>query len=238
MTHWIMDDIPEQDGTIVKRLDCLSEVHGECDHDSQRRRVYLTFDDGPNSVWTPKVLDVLAQHQVPATFCVLGMYAADHPKLIERMIVEGHEVANHTMTHRDLSKCDPDQVRCEILDVNATIKRTCPAAAMRYVRAPYGIWTKEVIAESAKAGLTALHWSVDPRDWSRPGVDAIVDAVLAAVCPGSIVLLHDGSPPGESAPHAHAASREQTVTALSRLIPALKERKFVISSLPQCWPTK
>ncbi|SIT52076.1 Chitooligosaccharide deacetylase [Paraburkholderia piptadeniae] len=231
------DDIPQRDGASVKRFDYLSEVSCKFGRHHQPRKVYLTFDDGPDLIWTPKILDVLARHRVPATFCVLGAYAASHPQLIERIIVEGHEIANHTMTHRDLSKCEPEQTRLEILEANAIIKRTCPAAAVRYVRAPYGIWTKEVIAESAKAGLTALHWSIDPRDWSRPGVDAIVHAVLASVRPGSIVLLHDGSPPREWDPNADATSREQTVMALSRLIPALKERKFVISSLPQCRPT-
>ncbi|MGF6875727.1 peptidoglycan/xylan/chitin deacetylase (PgdA/CDA1 family) [Paraburkholderia sp. MM5477-R1] len=67
----------------------------------------------------------------------------------------------------------------------------CPQAAVRHMRAPYGIWTDEVVAEVAKAGLAALDWSVGPRDWSRPGVDAIVSAVLASVRPGAIVLLHD-----------------------------------------------
>ncbi len=74
--------------------------------------------------------------------------------------------------------------------------------------------------------------SVDPRDWSRPGVDAIVSAVLASVRPGAIVLLHDGCPPGESGRCCHAGLRDQTLMALSRLIPELHDCGFVISSLP------
>lgn len=232
MAYEMKDDTPQRDETSANRFDCMSDVPDNFDRQHQSRQVYLTFDDGPDLVWTPKILDVLAQHQVPATFCVLGAYAASHPQLIERIIAEGHEIANHTLTHRDLSKCEQEETRREILEANAIVKRTCPAATVRYMRAPYGIWTKEVIAESTKAGLTALHWSIDPRDWSRPGVDAIVHAVLASAQPGSIVLLHDGSPPGEWDPNARTTSRDQTVTALSRLIPALKERRFVISSLP------
>ncbi len=210
----------------------ISEVLNVRDRKGECRKVYLTFDDGPHPIWTPKVLDLLAWHQVPATFCVVGAYAAEYPELIQRMVSEGHDVANHSLSHRDLSKCEPDQIRHEIAEANSLIQRACPAAAVRYMRAPYGKWTDEVIAESMKAGLMSLHWSVDPRDWSSPGAEAIVDSVLTSVLPGSIVLLHDGSPPDECDLHDHDASREQTVIALSRLIPRLKEMGFVISSLP------
>ncbi|APA90611.1 chitooligosaccharide deacetylase NodB (plasmid) [Paraburkholderia sprentiae WSM5005] len=217
----------------MKVFDCVSEVRDECHDRAGRRDVYLTFDDGSNPLCTPDVLDVLAEHRVPATFCVIGAYVEDQPKLIERVFAEGHEIANHTMTHPDLSGCEPDEVRREILDVNRIIRMACPQAAVRHMRAPYGIWTDEVVAEVAKAGLAALDWSVDPRDWSRPGVDAIVSAVLASVQPGAIVLFHDGCPPGESGRCSHAGLRDQTLMAHSRLIPALHESGFVISSLPQ-----
>nr|AAC80566.1 NodB [Bradyrhizobium sp. SNU001] len=160
------------------------------------RAVHLTFDDGPNPFCTPEVLDVLAQHRVPATFFVIGTYATEHPELIRRMIAEGHEVANHTMTHPDLSRCGLRSytTRC--------CRRAKPSVCgARWPRPgicePYGIWTRDMLAVAARAGLTALHWSVDPRDWSRPGVDAIVNSVLANVRPGAIVLLHDGYPPDE-----------------------------------------
>ncbi|NVI09338.1 chitooligosaccharide deacetylase NodB [Paraburkholderia youngii] len=212
--------------------DYLTEVRSNSDCADLRPKVYLTFDDGPHPVWTPKILDILAYEQAAATFCVIGAYAAEYPELIKRIAAEGHDLANHTMTHPDLSKCEPDLVRREIWEADALIKETCPAAKVTYIRAPYGIWTKDAIGETGKAGLIALHWSVDPRDWSQPGVNAIVDAVMASVRPGSIVLLHDGSPPGESNSDVHTTSRRQTAEALSRLIPALKARRFVISRLP------
>ncbi|MCP1854388.1 MULTISPECIES: chitooligosaccharide deacetylase NodB [unclassified Bradyrhizobium] len=195
--------------------------------------VYLTFDDGPNPFCTPEVLDVLTQHRVPATFFVIGTYAAEQPELIRRMIAQGHEVANHTMTHPDLSRCGPAQVRGEVLMASEAIRSACRQAAPRHMRAPYGKWTEEVLATSAQAGLKAVHWSVDPRDWSQPGVDRIVTSVLGAVRPGSIVLLHDGYPPDEDGPCADATRRDQTVRALSYLVPALQRRGFVIRPLPQ-----
>ncbi|MFB9263058.1 chitooligosaccharide deacetylase NodB [Bradyrhizobium erythrophlei] len=208
----------------------MSAVRSEYGDAYGSRNVYLTFDDGPNPRWTPDVLDVLAEHRIPATFFVIGAYAEDQPQLIRRMIAEGHEVANHTLTHPDLSRCEPAEVQHEILAASRVISMACPQASLRHLRAPYGIWTEEVLATSARAGLAPTHWSVDPRDWSRPGANAIVNAVLASVRPGAIVLLHDGCPPGES---VHAGLRDQTLTALSHLIPALHERGFAISSLPQ-----
>lgn len=195
--------------------------------------VYLTFDDGPNPHCTPAILDVLAQHRAPATFCVIGAYAAGQPELIQRIIAEGHEIANHTMTHPDLSKCMPDEVEYEILTTNKVIGLACRRASVRHLRAPYGTWTKEALAASAKAELAALHWSVDPQDWSRPGAEAIVAAVMASVRPGAIVLLHDGCPPDELERRPHSGRRDQTVTALAQLIPALRDRGFAIRSLPQ-----
>ncbi|ACL58908.1 chitooligosaccharide deacetylase NodB [Methylobacterium nodulans] len=217
----------------MRRLNYLSELRSECADGRGHHSVYLTFDDGPNPRCTPDILDVLAEHRVPATFCVIGAYAANEPELIQRMIAEGHEVANHTMTHPDLSRSESGEIQREILWANRVIRMTCPQALLRHMRAPYGSWTEEVLTTAARAGLAALHWSVDPRDWSRPGVDAIVDAVLSSVRPGAIVLLHDGCPPSELAPCTHAGLRDQTVVALARLIPELHSRGFTIRSLPQ-----
>ncbi|MDF0492887.1 chitooligosaccharide deacetylase NodB [Bradyrhizobium yuanmingense] len=217
----------------MKHPDNLRSVRSEYADADGSRCVYLTFDDGPNPLCTPDILDLLAEREIQATFFVIGAYAAQQPDLIRRMIADGHEVANHTMTHPDLSRCELAEVQREILGVSDVIRAACPQASLRHVRAPYGRWTEEVLATAAMAGLGMVHWSVDPRDWSRPGVDAIVNAVLASIRPGAIVLLHDGCPPSEQRQCTHAGLRDQTLTALSQLIPALQERGFAISSLPQ-----
>ncbi|MBO4227654.1 chitooligosaccharide deacetylase NodB [Bradyrhizobium neotropicale] len=217
----------------MTHLERLCGARSEYADGTESRGVYLTFDDGPDPHCTPDVLDVLAEHRVPATFFVIGMFAVDQPNLIRRMIAEGHEVANHTMTHPDLSRCKLAVVQHEIQTASKAIRMACPKAALRYMRAPYGMWTEEVLIASARAGLATLHWSVDPRDWSCPGVEAIVDAVLASVRPGAIVLLHDGCPPDELRRANHARLRDQTVSALCQLIPALHDRGFSIRPLPQ-----
>nr|WP_210381537.1 chitooligosaccharide deacetylase NodB [Microvirga zambiensis] len=214
-------------------MDYICKVPSAFDVNTGDRSVYLTFDDGPHPLFTPKILDVLAEHRVPAAFFVIGSCAAAQRDLIRRIVAEGHEVANHTMTHPDPSRCKPDEVQYEILAANRTIKLVCPQASVRYMRAPFGIWTEDLLTASARAGLTPVHWSADPRDWSRPGANAIVDAVLGSIRPGVIVLLHDGCPPDELNPGTRAGLRDQTVRALSRLIPALHDRGFEIRSLPQ-----
>ncbi|MGY8663548.1 polysaccharide deacetylase family protein, partial [Bradyrhizobium sp. UFLA05-109] len=128
----------------MKHASCSFEAQSKRTSDTVRRSVYLTFDDGPNPFCTPDILDVLAEYRAPATFCVIGTYAANEPKLIRRMIAEGHEVANHTMTHPDLSRCEPDEVQCEIVTASSAIRSACPQASVRRVRAPYGIWTEAV----------------------------------------------------------------------------------------------
>ncbi|CDX53219.1 Chitooligosaccharide deacetylase [Mesorhizobium plurifarium] len=216
----------------MKHSDWLWDVRRECDACIGHRSIYLTFDDGPHPLCTPQILNLLAEHRVPATFFVIGTYALGQPELIQRMVAEGHEVGNHTMTHPDLSRCGFDEVQREIFDANAAIMMACPQASVRHLRAPYGNWTEEVFAASAIAELAAIKWSVDPCDWSRPGVDTIVDAVLESAKPGAIVRLHDGFPPDELVAVSGAGLRDQTVMAVSRLIPALLERGFQIRSLP------
>ncbi|UFW67075.1 chitooligosaccharide deacetylase NodB (plasmid) [Rhizobium laguerreae] len=216
----------------MKRPAYMSEVPVNHTSGQEDRCVYLTFDDGPNPFCTPQILDVLAEHCVPATFFAIGSYVKDHPDLIRRLVAEGHDVANHTMTHPDLATCDPKDVKREIDEAHQAIVSACPQALVRHLRAPYGVWTEDVLSASMRAGLGAVHWSVDPRDWSCPGVDVIVDEVLAAARPGAIVLLHDGCPPDEVEQCSLAGLRDQTLLALSRIIPALHSRGFEIRSLP------
>lgn len=113
----------------MKHLDYIHEVPSNCDYGTEDPSIYLTFDDGPNPHCTPEILDVLAEYGVPATFFVIGTYAKSQPELIRRIVAEGHEVANHTMTHPDLSTCGPHEVEREIVEASEAIIAACPQAA-------------------------------------------------------------------------------------------------------------
>lgn len=173
--------------------------------------VALTFDDGPSTTYTPQVLDVLAEHQVRATFCLVGSQARRFPALVRRIVAEGHALCNHSMNHDNLSTWTDERIRADLAGTTQMIQAAAPDAPVPYFRAPYGSWGRSATV-AAQLGMARLGWTVDPRDWSRPGVDAIVQAVRTQLRPGGIVLMHDAG-----------GDRSQTVQALDRLLPQLRE---------------
>lgn len=182
--------------------------------------VALTFDDGPSATYTPQVLDVLAEHRVRATFCLVGSQAQRFPALVRRIVAEGHALCNHSMNHDNLSTWTDERIRAGLAGTTQIIQAAAPDAPVRYFRAPYGSWGRSA-AVAAQLGMVRLGWTVDPRDWSRPGVDAIVQAVRTQLRPGGIVLMHDAG-----------GDRSQTVQALDLLLPQLREEGWTFTFPP------
>jgi peptidoglycan/xylan/chitin deacetylase (PgdA/CDA1 family) len=173
--------------------------------------IALTVDDGPHPVWTPKVLALLARYDVRATFFVVGRNAAANTDLIASIVDDGHHIANHTFTHpMDLPALTPGQIRAEIERACDTIVDASGGSQPRLFRAPGGNWSTSVISACTSAGMRPLDWSVDTRDWSRPGVEHIVQTILTKTKPGAIILDHDGG-----------GNRQQTVDALGIALPRL-----------------
>ncbi|PXY30332.1 polysaccharide deacetylase [Prauserella coralliicola] len=176
------------------------------------RVVALTFDDGPDPVYTPQVLDLLSEHDAVATFCMLGSEARRHPELVQEVLARGMRLCDHTVSHdRDLRTHSEQRITAEIVggwtDLQIAAGRDVP---IPYFRAPAGNWSERTSAVAARHGMRSLAWSVDSRDWTLPGAERIVTTVKEGVAPGAVVLLHDGG--GE---------REQTVAALAELLPWL-----------------
>lgn len=170
---------------------------------SPARTVALTFDDGPDPRWTPQVLDLLARHGAVATFCVLGENAARHPELVAEIVAAGMRLCDHSRSHEvDPAAPEGDLAHDELVELAGT--------GVDWFRAPRGEWSESVQAAAGALGMRPLGWSVDSRDWTRPGADAIVRQVQDHVRPGAVVLLHDGGGP-----------RGQTVEALEELLPWL-----------------
>lgn len=177
------------------------------------RAVALTFDDGPDPRWTPQVLDLLRANHVHATFCVIGTKARAYPYLIRRIVAEGHTLCNHSWDHDErLPWASLAHVRDEMRLANQAIAAASGGVRPTYFRAPGGNWSPAVLAEARAEGMRPLGWSVDPRDWARPGVPHILRTVLAAGS-GDIILLHDGG-----------GTRAQTVAALAQALPLLRQR--------------
>ncbi len=191
--------------------------------------VALTFDDGPDPVWTPKILDILESRHARATFFVIGENALMSPGLLDRILAGGSEIGNHSYTHPNLAEVSDTGIK---LELNATqrVVEAYTGRSLRLFRAPYFGDAEPTTSDELQPALVAqqrgylnvgLH--VDPNDWQRPGVQAIVDQTLAGVArstadqPTRIVLLHDGG-----------GNRAQTVAALPAIIDGLRARGLTL----------
>ncbi|WP_441246208.1 polysaccharide deacetylase family protein [Kitasatospora sp. McL0602] len=179
--------------------------------DSDTKLVALTIDDGPDPTHTPAVLSILRQYGIRATFFLVGENAAEHPALVREIAQEGHHLANHTWSHPDLRRLPEAKVRDE-LERTSDVLREAAGKPLTWFRAPGGDWSDVALKVSNELGMRPMGWSVDPRDWARPGTSKITTRVLDAIRPGSIVLNHDGG-----------GDRSQTVAALRTYLPVLIE---------------
>lgn len=189
--------------------------------------VALTFDDGPDPVWTPKILDILKAEKAPATFFIVGENALTQRPLLERLVAEGHEVGSHTYTHPNLAQASPRETALE-LNTNQRLFQAYTGRSLRLFRAPYfgdaePTTSDEIIPvqEAQQSGYLSVGLHVDPDDWKRPGAAEIVRRTIEGVEHGSasssanIVLLHDSG-----------GDRAQTVAALPAIIHALRARGY------------
>lgn len=184
---------------------------------TQEKIAALTFDDGPDPIDTPDILDILKEKEVRATFFVLGKAARSNPALLKRLIKEGHEIGNHGFNH------DYKQ-RHLVEEMNQTDQAVFAATGSHtyFYRPPGGIVSKTQLETTKKNGHIVTLWSVDSKDWRNPGVRQIVDNVTKNVFPGSIILLHDGG-----------YQRTQTVKSLGPIIDALKARGYRLVTLSE-----
>jgi len=186
--------------------------------------VNLTYDDGPDPVWTPAVLDALAEHQAGATFFVLGPAAQRHPDLIARMRAEGHEVALHADEHiRHSGLTGPQIAR----DAAAALARLSVLGVVpRRWRAPWGTVTADTRVVADRLGLELVHWTVDTHDWRGDTAPEMFSECGPAFGPGAVVLMHDGLGPG--APRTGCAT---TVELTHRLLELAAARDLPARSL-------
>jgi peptidoglycan/xylan/chitin deacetylase (PgdA/CDA1 family) len=182
--------------------------------DDGPRVIALTIDDGPSPVYTPQVLRILEKYHVRATFSMVGQNVSYHRSIVREVAAAGHTIINHTWDHANLTSLSASRQRTEITRAAEAIE-TATDVRPRMFRAPYGAWTPQALAYCASEKLTPLDWSVDPRDWARPGVNEIVGTIMKATKTGSIILEHDGG-----------GNRAQTVSALKVVIPRLLDEGF------------
>lgn len=172
------------------------------------RYVALTFDDGPQANTTPLLLDGLRQRQVHATFFLIGSQILPNAEIVKRMKAEGHQIGNHTWSHKKLEGASDAVVQSEIGRTDEALQKLLGEGEY-WVRPPYGMLSQR---QQQLFSVPLVRWSVDPKDWKRKNTDADVAAVLRNVKPGDIILMHDPFP--------------QSVTAALRIVDDLQKRGY------------
>ena len=179
-----------------------------------RRFEPAAIANGPYPPYTDELLKILEQRQVKATFFMVAENAEKHPELVAKIAAQGHEIALHALKHRDFLKLSLAEQQKDIA-AGKRILEKLSGQKITLMRPPHGFRDWAVIDTLQKNGLTAVNWSVIPRDWTNPGVSVIVDRIMEQMHPGAIILLHDGDSP------KYVASREETIQAVSVIIDKL-----------------
>ncbi|MFI6049006.1 polysaccharide deacetylase family protein [Streptomyces violascens] len=176
--------------------------------------VNITIDDGPDPVWTPKVLDLLREYGVKATFCMVGTQAKAHPDLVKKVVADGHRLCDHSVSHDTTMDKKPQSYQSQqILDAERMITEASGGVRPMYYRAPGGAFTPYSRDLAASRGMRPLGWNVDTKDFERPGTDVIVATAERELPNGPTLLFHDAG-----------GDRTQTVEALRKLLPRLKSQ--------------
>lgn len=181
--------------------------------------IAMTYDDGPHPQNTPRLLDMLRARNIKATFYVIGRSVDLYPQVVRRTVAEGHEIGNHSNTHRLLSKLGDEELRQEMSRCRDAVGRAA-GVQPRTMRPPYGgLLQRQRELVHSEFGYPVILWSVDPLDWKRPGSGVITSRILAGASAGGIVLAHD----------LHA----QTVDAMPATLDGLLKRGFKFVTVSQ-----
>ncbi len=182
--------------------------------------IAITFDDGPSPQNTPRLLDMLKERHIKATFFLIGKSAATWPDIVKRIVAEGHEVANHSWTHPQFTKIGTAKTMEELQLTHDAIIKACGVTPIMF-RPPYGAATltqKKAIHE--RFGYTCVLWDVDPEDWKSPkSVEKVHDQVIGQTRPGSIILCHD--------------IHKETVDAMPVVLDELKAKGYQFCTVTQ-----
>ncbi|MQY39834.1 hypothetical protein SRB17_78620 [Streptomyces sp. RB17] len=178
--------------------------------------VDITIDDGPDPVWTPRVLKVLRDNRVKAVFCMIGTQAAEHPAVVRQVVAEGHRLCDHSVHHDTTMDHKPRSYQqAEITGAARMIEQASGGVKPLYYRAPGGAFTPYSRQIAASMGMRPLGWNIDTDDYKRPGTRTILNTVERELPNGPTLLFHDGG-----------GDRSQTVAALTTLLPRLRTQGY------------
>lgn len=192
-----------------------TEVTSVESKDKIKKKIALTFDDGPHPEYTPKLLDGLKERNVSAAFFLTGENSEQNPEIVERIYREGHIIGNHSYTHVQLSKLSDLEACKEITKANEAIENIT-GKTPDYIRPPFGSWNKNL---DCITNMIVVLWDVDPLDWQCQNKELVVKRVVSNVKEDDIILLHD--------------SYQSTVDATFEIIDTLEKKGYEFVSLDE-----
>lgn len=175
---------------------------------TEKKRIALTFDDGPHPIYTPQMLELLKEEQVPATFFLLGENVEPYGDVVKEIAKEGHLIGNHTYHHVQITSLSLEEACKEIQETSDLIEELT-GTGTEYVRPPFGTWNEEL---EERLNLIPVMWSIDTKDWTTQNVDWIVRKTVKHAEDHDIILMHD--------------SYQSTVDAVKRVIEQLEAEGF------------
>lgn len=190
------------------------------------RQLALTYDDGPNDPGTLRLMDVLAKHDVKATFFVLGRFVEQKPHIVRALAEAGHVVGNHSWDHPRLIFASDAELRSQVERTQAAVFDACGATPTLF-RPPYGGRRPGTLQVVRDLGLEPVMWNVTCYDWKPTSADKVVAHAQRQIRGGDVILLHDGDQ------QAMGADRKHTVEATDRLIAHYKAEGYGFVTVPE-----
>lgn len=189
------NDNHEQPDVGSKNREILDKYNGYCLGNKDSKKVYLTFDEGYEAGYTEKILAVLKENDVKATFFITAHYVNTKPELVQKMIDEGHIIGNHTVNHKSMPDLDNNTIKKEVMDLHTAIYEKYKYE-MKYIRPPKGEYSQRTVAFTNTLGYKTVMWSFAYDDWdeNKQGRESYAkEKILNNVHNGAIILLHGNS---------------------------------------------
>jgi peptidoglycan-N-acetylglucosamine deacetylase len=183
--------------------------------------IALTFDDGPNPVYTLQILAILQAYNVKATFFDVGYLVKDFPNIVRQEFLQGHTIGNHSWSHPQLTRLSASGIYSQLVSTSDAIQSVTGKRPTIF-RPPYGSFNRIVLSQALRLNLSTIIWNNEAHDWATPGTNVIAWRILNLARYGGIILLHDGG-----------GFRAQTVAALPIIITTLRQRGFTFVTIPQ-----
>ncbi|MDF2959967.1 MAG: polysaccharide deacetylase [Paenibacillus sp.] len=205
---------------LVKKYPNLLLLKGS----ASSKKIALTFDDAPDTQYTPQVLDVLKKHNVKATFFIVGRLAEKHPEVVKRMVKEGHIIGNHTYNHSLLTKLSDEAYQTQVNKTQKILKHTI-GYTPKLLRPPYGEISESQLLWASDHHMLVVNWNVDSLDWKQLSQQEVASNILTNAKAGSIILQHSGGGPNQDL--------SGTVNALPTIIESLQSKGYQLVTLPE-----